>query len=296
MFDGCKKLTKVGQIIAETLAEGCYANMFNGCTSLQTIASIPQCTTAKSCFMNMFSGCCDLLVAPSISSTTLAPSCYEGMFSGCGSLTQAPTLSAIELATSCYKNMFNGCTGLVSEIEGNEEYNNLFKDLLPATTLAESCYERMFLGCTSLTQAPDLLAMKLEDKCYAYMFYNCTSLNKIEVAFEAWQASALESWMEGVANAGIFVAFKLNKLVSEKRELTRGVNYIPSGWIIQDIHTYYGNNYYMGYNGVVGIVFDYNNYKFNGSSYDLLYSSLITNKNGVCYRLFYGDDYNVSFG
>ena len=172
MFNGCKYLVKVPQLLATKLGRYCYDHMFSGCTSLTTIPSnlLPATTLAGSCYSSMFSGCTSLTTVPSdlLPATTLARNCYEYMFSGCTELTTIPSnlLPATTLTDSCYSGMFSGCTGLTA----------IPSNLLPATTLAGGCYSYMFEDCTSLTTIPDLSATTLADVCYLYMFSGCTSL------------------------------------------------------------------------------------------------------------------------
>ena len=222
LFAGCTGLTSAPALPATTLANYCYSNMFNGCTHLTSAPELPATTLTSSCYNCMFSGCTGLTSAPELPSTTLASNCYSYMFNGCTGLTSAPELPATTLAHSCYYYMFYGCTGLTSAPE------------LPATTLTTYCYGNMFYGCTGLTTAPVLPATRLESYCYQSMFNGCTNLSSVTCyATSRYGVDATSNWLNGVASSGTFYAPESSLFLSE----TRGVNGIPTGWIVYPIVT-----------------------------------------------------------
>ena len=107
--------------------------------------------------------------------------------------------------------MFNNCTSLTAAPE------------LPAQTITAGVYNGMFEGCTSLTIAPVLPATTLVYDCYSNMFNGCSSLSSVNVSFTAWNYSAQEDWLSGVAASGTFTC-------PAALPDTRGTSNIPSGW------------------------------------------------------------------
>ena len=130
-------------------------------------------------------------------------------------------LPATTLTTYCYRAMFAHATSLAKAPE------------LPATTLAQGCYWYMFQDCP-ITTAPDLNATTLVAECYGGMFNLCSNLNYIKcMATSGFGTSkCLEAWTNGVANRGTFVKDADTAVVSGK--WTRGVNGIPTNWLVQD--------------------------------------------------------------
>ena len=245
MFQGCSSLTVAPQLPATTLTSQCYRYMFQGCTSLTVAPILSAMTLANNCYDAMFLGCSSLTVAPQLPATTLASGCYNGMFQGCTSLTEAPQLQATTLASTCYYSMFRNCTSLTEAPElpattlASACYYTMFSGCtsltvapqLPATTLAINCYNGMFQGCTSLTEAPQLLATTLESNCYASMFQGCTSLNKIDAQFLTTPSTAYtQNWVDNVANSGTFIK---NPLATWNTETNRGVNGVPTNWVVK---------------------------------------------------------------
>ena len=141
------------------------------------------------------------------------------MFAGCTSLTTAPELPATTLTGSCYSSMFSGCSSLTTAPE------------LPATTLDIYCYNAMFQDCKSLTTAPELPATTLADGCYSYMFNGCSKLKYIKADFINYSNnySEFSDWVFGVSSTGTFI---MNPNANYNPENIRGVNGIPTGWVV----------------------------------------------------------------
>ena len=247
MFSNCSSLTEAPQLPATTLDNYCYLGMFSGCTSLTVAPSVlPATTLAESCYSSMFYGCSGLTVAPQLLATTLAYGCCSNMFSSCSSLTTAPQLPATTLANSCYSSMFSYCTSLTvapsvlpATTLAESCYSSMFYGCsgltvapqLPATTLVSRCYADMFSSCTSLTVAPELPATTLASNCYRYMFQGCTSLNKIDAQFLTTPSTAYtQNWVDNVANSGTFIK---NPLATWNTETNRGVNGVPTNWVVK---------------------------------------------------------------
>lgn len=114
--------------------------------------------------------------------------------------------------------LFRGCT----------QIEDATKLLLNAETLAAHCYRGMFSGCSAMETAPSLPAQSLSNYCYASMFNGCTALKRVAADFEAFSsASATSSWLNGVADTGVFHCKE--GLVIE----SRSVNTVPAGWEIK---------------------------------------------------------------
>ena len=225
MFNGCTSLNKAPKLPATTLANDCYEYMFGGCTSLNKAPKLPATTLANGCYFAMFISCSSLNKAPELPATALARHCYCEMFDNCTSLITAPELPATALVPHCYDTMFGYCTSLITAPE------------LPATTLTDYCYFQMFKGCTSLTTAPALPATTLSSECYKNMFMGCTSLNYIKcLATDISTEDCTLKWVNNVSSTGTFVK---NALMNS---WTRGINGIPSGWVVQD--ALYENEYF----------------------------------------------------
>lgn len=94
------------------LSEYGLSDMFKNCDTLRSAPELLAATLAEGCYANMFLGCTNLVKAPTLPATTLATECYINMFARCTSLVKAPTLPAEKLAESCYANMFRFCTSL----------------------------------------------------------------------------------------------------------------------------------------------------------------------------------------
>ncbi len=90
------------------------------------------------------------------------------------------------------------------------------------------CYRGMFSGCSAMETAPSLPAQSLSNYCYASMFNGCTAIKRVAADFEAFSsASATSSWLNGVADTGVFHCKE--GLVIE----SRSVNTVPEGWEIK---------------------------------------------------------------
>ena len=130
-------------------------------------------------------------------------------------------LPSTTLTQYCYRAMFSWCTKLTTP------------PALPATTLAQGCYWYMFEHC-SITTAPELLATTLVYECYGWMFTNCNNLNYIKcLATTGFTTNnCLAGWTNNVASTGTFVKDGNTAITSGK--WTRGVNGIPTNWIVVD--------------------------------------------------------------
>ena len=131
------------------------------------------------------------------------------------------SLPATACTASCYRGMFSKSPTLVTAPK-----------ILPAVVLADSCYKYMFEDCSGIQNAPELPAETLVSSCYNAMFTGCTNLNYIKcMAVSGFNASACKtSWCTGVAASGTFVK-NSNATTSQ---WGRGVNGIPTGWLIYD--------------------------------------------------------------
>ena len=131
------------------------------------------------------------------------------------------SLPATACTASCYRGMFSKSPTLVTAPK-----------ILPAAVLADSCYKYMFEDCSGIQSAPELPAEVLVSSCYNAMFTGCTSLNYIKcMATSGFGASACKtSWCTGVAASGTFVK-NSNTTTSQ---WGRGVNGIPTGWLVYD--------------------------------------------------------------
>ena len=131
------------------------------------------------------------------------------------------SLPATACTASCYRGMFSKSPTLVTAPK-----------VLPAAVLADSCYKYMFEDCSGIQNAPELPAETLVSSCYNAMFSGCTNLNYIKcMAVSGLSASqAKANWCQGVAASGTFVK-NSNTTTSQ---WGRGVNGIPSGWLIYD--------------------------------------------------------------
>ena len=193
MFANCTSLTEAPQLLATTLAAGCYWSLFEGCTSLTVAPALPATTMTSSCYRNLFCGCSSLVTPPALPATTLANYCYVQIFKDCVSLTSAPVLPATTLKPNCYQSAFQGCTSLTvapalpATTLANYCYQALFRgcsslttvpSVIPATTAPYMSCQRMFSDCVSLKSAPELPATTVESGSYQYMFYNCKELTQ----------------------------------------------------------------------------------------------------------------------
>ena len=229
MFNDCKYLIKVPQLLATTLGRQCYDHMFSGCTGLTAVPSnlLPVTTLRAYCYQYMFSGCTSLTTLPSnlLPATTLIGSCYKYMFSGCTSLTTLPSnlLPATTLAEYCYSDMFNGCTSLTTLPN------------LPATKLPRYCYYDMFQYCSSLVETPGgwiLQAKTLDAGSVGYMFYGCSKLQKMAVSYSGTiTASHWQYWMNYVSSTGKFYYSK-----NQTKEKIQSI--VPSGWTLVQSKTW----------------------------------------------------------
>ena len=195
MFNNCKYLIKVPQLLATKLGRYCYDHMFSGCASLTTIPSnlLPATTLRAYCYQYMFQDCTSLTTIPSnlLPATTLIGSCYKYMFSGCTSLTTVPNLPATTLSEACYDHMFNSCMGLVETPAGW---------YLPAQTTATNSCSNMF----------------------AY----CSKLQKMGVSYSgAITSSHWRNFLYNVSNTGKFFYSK-----NQTRENIQSI--VPSGWTL----------------------------------------------------------------
>ena len=120
----------------------------------------------------------------------------------------------------CYEEMFAGCTNIKSTPK------------LPSKTLTNSCYKGMFADCINITSAPQIVKAKLAPSCYEEMFKNCSSLNYINARFTEYNNNNNEftNWVDGVAETGTFM---LPEDINFEPESIRGVNGIPTNWLIK---------------------------------------------------------------
>ena len=128
---------------------------------------------------------------------------------------------ATAMTASCYRGMFAKCPSIT-----------VAPKILPAVTLADSCYKYMFEECSAIQEAPELPAETMVSYCYQAMFIGCSSLNYIKcMAVSGFSASSAKAnWCSGVSASGTFVK---NSNVSIST-WSRGVNGIPTGWLVYD--------------------------------------------------------------
>ena len=169
LFDSCTKIVDASYLELTGIAnsEQCFSGLFKGCTSLVSAPNLPSMSVGKYSYQNLFKGCTSLTTAPELPAITLAYGSYAGMFEGCTNLVKAPTvLPAIDLTgcTYCYQWMFYECRKLTEA------------PIILAEKLEEYCCRYMFMYCTSLVKAPPMLSGTTKTYCYHNMFHDCTSL------------------------------------------------------------------------------------------------------------------------
>ena len=127
-------------------------------------------------------------------------------------------LPVTTLTTCCYRAMFAHSKSLIKA------------PALPATTLWDACYWYMFQDC-AIIEAPELNATTLVKECYGGMLNGCSNLNYIKCLATSISATdCLRDWVGGVAATGKFVK-------DANTSWTRGLNGIPTRWIVQDYGT-----------------------------------------------------------
>ena len=169
MFDGCTALATPPSRLAVSPSGGTahFQNMFRNCSSLQYAPELTATEVKNDGCRAMFSGCSSLSEAPELPATTLGTYAYAYMFQDCSSLTQGPSaLPAETMLNYCYAGMFKGCV-LLGEAPR-----------LDAVTLATRCFYEMFSGCHALRTAQSEFAFSGSIPQYAcyQMFYNCLAL------------------------------------------------------------------------------------------------------------------------
>lgn len=104
----CIRLTTSPMLLAEELAESCYAFMFSGCASLTKVFALPAEKLAEDCYLGMFDNCISLEVAPVLPAPTLADYCYSYMFYNCSKLSSVTMLATDISVTNSMRNwLFN---------------------------------------------------------------------------------------------------------------------------------------------------------------------------------------------
>lgn len=156
-------------------------------------------------------------------STALSSNHFNHLFYYCN-IISAPVLPFMSLAQNCYTSMFYGCTCLQKAPE------------LPATTLQANCYSYMFNACTLLQESPKLPATTIVSTSYSNMFNGCRNLKKVycnatTVGTSTITNSISANFLNGVPDDSSCVFYKNSNWDGPS---ARGVNTIPSNWVIED--------------------------------------------------------------
>jgi hypothetical protein len=85
MFSVCTSLITAPELLATTLAYGCYSSMFQYCTSLTTAPELPATTLAYGCYSSMFYNCSKLNYIKMLATNISASSCLSNWVSGVSS-------------------------------------------------------------------------------------------------------------------------------------------------------------------------------------------------------------------
>ena len=134
-------------------------------------------------------------------------------------ITTPPQLPSTVISNMCYFEMFYNCTAL------------RYAPDLPATTFKSSCYQLMFYNCSSMINGPHIGLTKISGACCNNMFANCSKLKNITVDFTSWQSGGITNWMNGVSATG---TFRCPSSLGNDETISRGVNYCPEGWKVEN--------------------------------------------------------------
>ena len=97
MFQNCTSLTTAPELLATTLANGCYSGMFSYCRSLTTAPELPATTLANGCYSYMFKDCTSLssikCFATNISATDCTDNWVDNVASS-GTFTKAASMTS----------------------------------------------------------------------------------------------------------------------------------------------------------------------------------------------------------
>ena len=220
LFRNCAKLTSAPLLPATSIGTHCYREMFER-TGLIVAPDLPATTIGSLAYYMMFGDCTALTTSMArLPATTLAVQCYTYMFNSCRNLETFPELPAVSLANNCYEAMFARCSKMTQA------------PALNATTLANNCYSNMFLNCTSLAQSPYLPATSVPSaSSYNAMFNGCTSLESVSVALASWPTGGFTNWLNNTKATGTFTC---PSSLGTDADITRGVNYCPTGWTVSN--------------------------------------------------------------
>ena len=214
LFHGAP-FSRIPDLPATTLAEGCYYGMFSGMQYLSKVDfTLPAKKLTPYCYYTMFDGCTITELTLDFQGTETAPYCCYRMFNDCDNMQlMNMTLPAKVLTEHCYQDMFKNCNDLENAPE------------ILATTLAPYCCDSMFKGC-GLAYGPKLLAKKIETCSYDQMFEFCESLCGVTcLATEGLEELESSEWLEYVGEEGVLIV---------DPEANWPSSLIPDGWTIRN--------------------------------------------------------------
>ena len=203
MFEGCRDMYVMPQLVASIMKEKCYRQMFKGCENISRATNMPAIQEfAKSCFYFMFYG--TKIVPHVITSGTKINICQnlyfnaedgtkehekfvhnvqigalQGLFGGTdiNATHLEAFLPEMKINGVPYRYLNTFLNGSYNNLE-NECYLDMFKDskiniapVLPATEMKKGCYKQMFQGCTSLYCIPQLYILTTDEECCYRMFH-----------------------------------------------------------------------------------------------------------------------------
>lgn len=254
MFNYCSKLLETPKINAYNVyTEGCTF-MFYACFSLIKVSDLNLNNLYDKACYYMFSNCQSMPNGPKLGNfKLLGTACMQNMFHGCYALTDyKPFLPPTYVPTDSYRYMFASCTHLnettelghikkleTTSLTGMYQYSGITKvNSLPKDV---NLSQPMTAFLRSLSGKLEELYVPFEGNVGSYALANfvlyAKNLKYIHTVFTTITGGALNNWVDGVAQEGIFV------MNIEATWWANGAIGIPDNWKIIYIDTN-ENKYY----------------------------------------------------
>jgi hypothetical protein len=97
-------IEEVDSLPATTLGVACYKQMFENCKELRAVKEMLAINLADDCYWSMFRNCSSLTEIPVLPATKLTYQCYRFMFSSCNKLNKITMLATDISAVNCLQN------------------------------------------------------------------------------------------------------------------------------------------------------------------------------------------------